>query len=157
MNSFSRNSRRNILISFVLLGVVALIVSFSLTTLFINKQKSTTSPGSPTASSPVSSTCNGKGVGKNAAGAYTFSWLHVNAQGAVVDENNCVVHLVGLNMGGLFLGGAGHPNLQDIQWFKQHVPMNIVREAFNTYWWQTDVYVPDQHMHFRQWLQTVVK
>lgn len=35
--------------------------------------------------------------------------------------------------------------------------MNIVREAFNAYWWQTDVYVPDAHMHFRQWLQTVVQ
>jgi hypothetical protein len=99
---------------------------------------------------------NGCGVSKNANGSNTFSWLHV-ANGKIVDANNCVVHLVGLNMGGLFLGGAGHSDPSVLNWFSQHIPMNVVREAYNAYWWDKDVYVPNEKMHFRQWLQTVVK
>ncbi len=107
-------------------------------------------------SQKVPNTANGCGVTQNPDGSYTFSWLHV-ANGKIVDANNCVVHLIGLNMGGLFLGSAGHAPFSAISWFKQHIAMNVVREAYNAYWWNTDVYVPDVRMHFRQWLETVVK
>jgi hypothetical protein len=121
------------------------------------------SPGQSVMLSPQSShnkqkplSGNGCGVSKNANGGNTFSWLHV-ANGKIVDANNCVVHLVGLNMGGLFLGAAGHSDPSVLNWFSQHIPMNVVREAYNAYWWDKDVYVPNEKMHFRQWLQTVVK
>ncbi len=59
-------------------------------------------------------------------------------------------------MGGLYVSSAGHQPPQAIAWFKQHIPMNVVREPFNSYWWDTNVYVPNAHMGFRQWLETVV-
>lgn len=153
MNDFPGNSHRNrnLLIFFVLLGLAVLVVGFSLSyVLIINRQNPSPTPGSVV-------TCTSKGAAKNADGSYSFAQLHINGQGQIVDPSNCVVHLVGMNMGAMFLGSAGHPSSQVIQWYKQHIPMNIVREAFNAYWWQTDVYVPDAQMHYRQWLQTVVK
>jgi hypothetical protein len=115
--------------------------------------------GSRTATSPSRSRPNlgnGCGIKQNQDGTFTFSWLHI-ANGTIMDENNCVVHLLGLNMGGLFLGAAGHADPSVLSWYEQHIPMNVVREAYNAYWWDTDVYVPNEKMHFRQWLQTVVK
>src|SRR6202043_3334375 len=115
--------------------------------------------GSKTATSPSRSRPNlgnGCGVKQNHDGTYTFSWLHI-ANGTIMDEHNCVVHLLGLNMGGLFLGAAGHATPTVLSWYKQNIPMNVVREAYNAYWWDTDVYVPNEKMHFRQWLETVVQ
>jgi hypothetical protein len=159
MNNFPENSHRNrnLIIFFVLLGLAVLVVAFSLSYVLILNKNNTTSTPTPTPGSGGVATCTGKGSSKNADGSYSFSPLHINGQGQIVDASNCVVHLVGMNMGALFLGSAGHPTPQVIQWYKQHIPMNIVREAFNTYWWQTDVNVPNAHMHYRQWLQTVVK
>lgn len=102
---------------------------------------------------PGSTSC---GVTRNPDGGYTFSRLHI-ANGRIAGANGCTVPLVGLNMGGLFLGAAGHSAPPVLSWYKQHIPMNVVREAYNAYWWDTDVYVPDEKMHFRQWLETVVK
>src|SRR5258708_5114415 len=111
----------------------------------------------PQSSSPTPrSKGNGCGSTRNPGGTYTFSRLHV-ANGKIVDENNCAIHLLGVNMGGLYLSSAGHASPSGISWYTQHIPMNIVREAYNAYWWNTDVYVPDERMHFRQWLETVVK
>jgi hypothetical protein len=155
-----RNTRRNLILFFILLGIVVLVGSFFLSSALLNKPGSPpTGVASPTVPSGTGTTgtCNGKGVVRNADGSYHFSRLHVNGQGAIVDSSNCIVHLVGLNMGGLFLAAAGHPSLQSIQWFKQQIPMNVVREAFNTYWWQTNVYVPNEHMPYQEWLKTVVK
>jgi len=119
-----------------------------------------TSPNSntppPHSTPPNSKLGNACGATKNPGGTYTFSRLHV-ANGKIVDQNNCLVPLVGLNMGGLFLGAAGHSDPSVLSWYKQNIPMNVVREAYNAYWWDTDVYVPDEKMHFRQWLETVVK
>ena len=99
---------------------------------------------------------NGCGETQNSNGSFTFSPLHVS-NGKIVDQNNCAVPLVGLNMGGLFLGAAGHADPTVLSWYSQNIPMNVVREAYNAYWWDTDVYVPNEKMHFRQWLETVVK
>jgi hypothetical protein len=96
------------------------------------------------------------GIKINPDGSSTFSWLHIS-NGRLFDEHNCPVHLLGVNMGGLFLGSAGHSPPSGISWYTQHIPMNIVREAYNAYWWNTDVYVPAERMHFRQWLETVVQ
>ena len=109
----------------------------------------------PQSSNPTPITGKACGATRNSNGTYVFSWLHI-ANGMTVDEHNCVTHLIGLNMGGLFLAAAGHAGPPAISWYKQHIPMNVVREAYNAYWWDTDVYVPNERMHFRQWLQTVV-
>ncbi|HJT55570.1 MAG TPA: cellulase family glycosylhydrolase [Ktedonobacteraceae bacterium] len=159
MNNYPGNPRRNrnLIIFFVLLALAVLIVSFSLTYVFIiNKNSSSTASTTPTPG-PGLATCTGQGATKNADGSYSFSPLHINGAGQIVDAHNCLVRLVGMNMGALFLGSAGHPTPPVIAWYKQHIPMNIVREAFNTYWWQTDVNVPNAKMHYRAWLQTVVK
>lgn len=159
MNNYPGNPRRNrnLIIFFVLLALAVLIVSFSLTYVFIiNKNSSPTASTTPTTGTGLA-TCTGQGATKNADGSYSFSPLHINGAGQIVDAHNCLVRLVGMNMGALFLGSAGHPTPSVIQWYKQHIPMNIVREAFNTYWWQTDVNVPNAKMHYRAWLQTVVK
>jgi hypothetical protein len=156
-NSINPRRKRNLLIFFALLAVVVLIASFSLSYIFLTRPSSPpTGSITPTTTTTGPATCNGQGVTKNADGSYTFSWLHVNSQGQVVDAHNCLVHLLGMNMGGLFLSSAGHQPPASISWYKQNVPMNVVREAINTYWWDTNVYVPNAHMHFQQWLETVI-
>ncbi|HEV2581838.1 MAG TPA: cellulase family glycosylhydrolase [Ktedonobacteraceae bacterium] len=100
----------------------------------------------------------GCGSVKNSQGTYTFSWLHVASDGKVVDENNCIVNLVGFNMAPLFLGDAvGSISAPKVAWYKQTFPMNLVRINFNSTWWDQDVYVPDAGMHFRAWLELNVK
>lgn len=73
--------------------------------------------------------------------------------------------LVGVNMGNLYEGDAGVGNVGKlglaaaqarIVWYKQHIPMNIVRVNFNAYWWDSNVFVPKAHMHFRQWLEQYI-
>src|SRR5436305_4473411 len=115
----------------------------------------TTSQRTATPAVTISSGCGAK---KNNDGTYRFSWLHVSPQGQVVDEKNCVVPLVGFNMGALFLGNAGgNTTFAKLQWYKQNFPMNVVRVNFNSRWWVDNVYVPDAKMNFRDWLQTYVK
>src|SRR5258708_37098163 len=100
MNNFPGNSRRNrnLIIFFVLLGLVVLIISFSLSYVLLNNRNSSptiSTTGSPTSTAGTGpATCNGQGVSKNADGSYSFSWLHVNGQGQVVDSGNGLVHLV---------------------------------------------------------------
>ncbi|HJT58660.1 MAG TPA: cellulase family glycosylhydrolase [Ktedonobacteraceae bacterium] len=144
------------------LGCVVLLLMVAvapLTLYFIHNYVSLNNPGGKTITLPSRAKPhigNGCGVSQNHDGSYTFSWLHV-ANGVIMDEQNCTVHLLGLNMGGLFLGAAGHADPTVLSWYSQHIPMNVVREAYNAYWWDTDVYVPKEKMHFRQWLETVVK
>jgi hypothetical protein len=40
--------------------------------------------------------------------------------------------------------------------FHQQLQSNLVRVNYNSYWWDTDAYVPNAHTHYRQWLQTYV-
>lgn len=87
--------------------------------------------------------------------------LHVSSSGNVVDPDGCVIHLLGINEGGLFLGDAsGTTDLSALrarmQFFHQTFHSNIVRVNYQAYWWTSDAYVPDARMHYRQWLQTYV-
>ena len=100
---------------------------------------------------------SGCGIQRKSDGAYSFSWLHVSPDGHVVDANGCIVPLVGMNMGGLFLGNAEAPHPDAIAWYKQTFHMNLVRVNFNSYWWDTNVYVPDEQMGYRQWLEEYVQ
>ena len=61
------------------------------------------------------------GIKINPDGSYTFSWLHIS-NGRLFDEHNCPVHLLGVNMGGLFVGSAGHSPPSGISWYTQHIP-----------------------------------
>lgn len=108
--------------------------------------------------SPMNTVCNPSGVQKNSNGAYTLTQLTTDPQGSVVSfqDQSCVIHLLGVNQGGLFLGHAGHPGTQAIIWEKNALHGNIVREALNAYWFNTDIFVPDQNIHFQQWLDTVI-
>ena len=97
------------------------------------------------------------GVQKKSDGTYSFSWLHVSPEGQVVDANECIVPLVGINMGGLFLMDAEAPHPNTIAWYKHTFQMNLVRVNFNSYWWDTNVFVPKEHMGYRQWLEQYVQ
>jgi hypothetical protein len=113
----------------------------------------TSSPGTP----GVVHTGTDCGVKKNSDGTYSFSWLHVAPNGLIADEQNCIVPLVGFNMGGLFLGDAGSKaSLSKIQAYKNLIPMNVARVNFNTRWWVDNVEVPHVGMRYRQWLQQYV-
>jgi cellulase (glycosyl hydrolase family 5) len=113
-----------------------------------------TATATPTGASMLGQGC---GVKQNSDGTYSFSWLHVSADGQVVDEKNCRVPLVGFNMGGLFIKDAGgKTTLSKIQWYKQTFPMNVARVNFNSRWWDDDVYVPSAGMHYRAWLQKYI-
>jgi len=146
-----------------MLGVFALVLALlavvvgSVAYFFLSvRHPEGTVQASPTPGQPANG-CRG-GITKNSDGSYSFSWLHVSADGKIVDEKGCVVPLVGFNMGGLFLADAsGGTKLANIAWYKQRFPMNIVRVNFNSLWWVNDVYVPKANMHFRQWLQQYVK
>jgi hypothetical protein len=98
----------------------------------------------------------GCGVQKNSNGTFSFSWLHVSPDGQVVDANGCIVPLTGINMGGLFLADAEAPHPNGIAWYKRTFQMNLVRVNFNSYWWDTNVFVPKENMGYRQWLQQYV-
>lgn len=88
----------------------------------------------------------------------THSWLHVDTKGIVVNEQGCIIPLVGLNMGSLYYGDAGGAtSLKDVLSFQRTFHTNLVRVNFNASWWNADVFVPKAHMHFRQWLQQYVQ
>ncbi|HLX39030.1 MAG TPA: cellulase family glycosylhydrolase [Ktedonobacteraceae bacterium] len=89
----------------------------------------------------------------NDNGIYHFSPLHVDSAGDIVNTSNCLVHLLGWNSVGAFLGAGGAIGPG------QNTPIihtNIDRVAFNSRWYESDVYVPDQRMHYRAWLQKIV-
>lgn len=116
----------------------------------------TYSPSSLLTQTPLpTSTYQAKGCGvtRSTDGTYHFSWLHVDSQGNVVDVNNCVVRLLGWNGVGAFLGNAGNigSGLGETL-----IHINVVRVAFNSRWYISDVYVPDQRMHYKAWLQKIV-
>jgi hypothetical protein len=153
-------NRRRVTSLLVVLAAVIIVASvgfyFVLNGTFSNNAQATPTAGRAKASPFTGKVCSG--VTKNSDGSYTFAWLHVSSNGYIVDQNNCVVPLDGVNMGGLFLGNAGgKQTLQDITNFKQLVPMDLVRVNFNTQWWNSNVYVPDAHMNYQQWLQQYVK
>jgi hypothetical protein len=106
--------------------------------------------------------CNATGVTHNADGSFTFAQLHVGSQGDVVDNNNCVIHLLGINQGGLNVTDAGGTtNLAReeaiMQFYHNTLHSSIVRVNYQAYWWTSDAYVPNAHLHYRQWLQTFVR
>jgi hypothetical protein len=154
------NNRRSI----ILLGIVLIIlVGAAGTTTYYLLKLATTLPlqsGEGTATATQGGTSvpgKGCGVKRNSDGTYTFSWLHVSADGQIVDEKDCRVPLVGFNMGGLFIKDAGgKATLSKIQRYKQNFPMNVARINFNSRWWDYDVYVPSAGMHYRAWLQKYI-
>jgi hypothetical protein len=104
----------------------------------------------PTAIPQVTTACS---VPENVNGTYHFSPLHVDSAGDIVNTSNCMVHLLGWNSVGAFLGNAGTIGSG------QNSPLihiNVVRIAFNSRWYESDVYVPDQRMHYQAWLQKIV-
>ena len=109
-----------------------------------------TAHGTATAISKVTQICS---TPESVNGTYHFSPLHVNSAGNVVNSSNCVVHLVGWNSVGAFLGNGGTigPGLNT-----PLIHINVVRIAFNSRWYESDVYVPNQRMHYKAWLQKIV-
>lgn len=147
-------------------GAALLVIAFSIAVYVVQIQpelshntagivSKKTPPGK--ASTPIAFTTPNCGVRKNADGSYHFSRLHTDTIGDVVDDSGCVAHLLGLNMGGLFLSTAFTPDATSVAWYKRTFQINIARVDYNAYWWNTDVYVPKYGMHFRQLLQGFVK
>ncbi|HVB24165.1 MAG TPA: cellulase family glycosylhydrolase [Ktedonobacteraceae bacterium] len=143
--------RLRLLAGFLLVLVVLAIVFVILV------QKQVFSGGNPSQSqtSATSTTAGGQlcNVTKNSDGSYHFSWLHVNATGDIVDSNNCRVPLLGWNAIGAFQGAGGSLGTSAVS---SSIHINVVRVAFNSRWYESDVYVPNQHMHFKAWLQKIV-
>ncbi len=160
-----RSSRWRILISFLLVLAVLVFVLFGFLLVTQDKLPNTSMPiilqphgaaptstgrTGPTAISQPGPSCT---TPQYLNGAYHFSWLHVDPSGNIVNENNCMVHLLGWNSVGAFLGNGGTTGTG------QNTPLihiNIVRVAFNSRWYESDVYVPDQRMHYKAWLQKIV-
>ena len=149
------NSRRVKPSKLIFISLAAVIIVAGVSFYFVHNQKST-------GSAVLTATGQTCGVHLNSNGTFTFSWLHINSTGQVVDSTGCVVRLLGVNEGAPFLGGAsGTTDLAGLaakmKWYHNALPANIARVNYNAYWWDTDAYVPDAHMHFKQWLQTYVK
>lgn len=119
---------------------------------------SLTLPPFPSTSTPsLGNAPKGCGVTKHADGTYSFAWLHVDTMGNVVDEKNCVVHLVGLNQGWLASGAGGYTTSQQINTWHQVMPYNLIRLNVNTYWWNTNVPVPAyNNLPFQQVLKQAI-
>jgi len=137
-----------LLVLVVLAGVLVVLVF----------QKQLFNPGSQSQTEATSTTgtqvC---GVTKNADGTYHFSWLHVSSTGDVVDSNNCRVPLLGWNSIGAFQGAGGSLGTSSSSpSVASSIHINIVRVAFNSRWYETDVYVPNQRMHYKAWMQKIV-
>ncbi|MEO8974014.1 MAG: cellulase family glycosylhydrolase [Ktedonobacteraceae bacterium] len=109
-----------------------------------------TTPTTPTTIPQVTTSCN---TPTNVNGTYHFSPLHVDSAGDIANASNCMVHLLGWNSVGAFLGNGGAigPGQNTIL-----IHTNVVRIAFNSRWYESDVYVPDQRMHYQAWLQKIV-
>lgn len=104
----------------------------------------------------------GKGCGIVKSGnGYSFSWLHV-ANGNIVDNNGCIVELVGFNWSQLEFGNAVGGGVktriseQSVAWYNQNFHMNVWRIPLNSDWWNNNVYVPLAHMQYQAWIEQVV-
>ncbi len=127
----------------LILGLVALVA-----TLHFLPQ-----PVQPQPARPVSGIACG--ITKTAAGGYTFARLHVNATGVVVNASGCPVPLEGWNSVGAFLGTGGAVGNEAAS-SSALLPGDIVRVAFNSRWYTQDVYVPNQALHYRDWIAVIV-
>jgi hypothetical protein len=148
----NRFSGRLRLLAGLLLVLVVLAIVF---VILVQKQvfnggKPSQSQTSATTTTPGGRVCN---VTKKSDGTYQFSWLHVDAAGDVVDSNNCRVPVLGWNAIGAFLGAGGSLGTSPVS---SSIHINVVRVAFNSRWYESDVYVPDQRMHYKAWLQKIV-
>src|SRR5258708_14885259 len=153
-------NRRLLALALILFALVVLLGSGILIYSLLNSNSPNQPPGTGTATVSTTQAVhsgNGCGVKHNNDGTYAFSWLHVSSDGKIVDQNNCIVHLLGLDSGWLASDSTGGPDVQTIASWKQAIPTNLVRIAYNSYWWNVDIYVPKYKMHFRQLLQNFVK
>jgi hypothetical protein len=126
--------------SIIVVMFAFLILAITATLLFMHyylPQVSIALPSLPNQDS--SSLCDHTGVQKHADGSFSFSPLTINPEGDIIDANNtgCNIYLLGVNQGGLFLGHAGNPSSQAIAWEKSALHINVVREAYNAYWYNT--------------------
>jgi hypothetical protein len=143
----------------LLAGFLFVVIILSIVFVILDVQGKLFNGGKPrqsqTSATVTTATVGGTGcsVTKKSDGAYQFSWLHVDTKGDVVDSNNCVVHLLGWNGIGAFLGNGGSLGNSD---GNPLVHINLVRVAFNSRWYESDVYVPDQRMHYKAWMQKIV-
>ncbi len=119
----------------ILVSFLFLICIIILSVLLVNKKQELRTRASGT-------NCNNTGVTKNPAGGYTFAQLHVNSQGNIVDPNNCVIHLLGLNQGWYASGGPGYDNPNALTSWHQNLPYNITRININSNWWNNNVALP---------------
>ncbi|MHB8596651.1 MAG: glycoside hydrolase family 5 protein [Ktedonobacteraceae bacterium] len=143
----------------LLVGFLVVVVILAIVFVVLAVQKQLFNGGTPpqsqtsaTVTTPVGPGCGG-GVTKNSDGTYHFPWLHVDSKGDIVDPNNCIVHLLGWNSVGAFLGNGGSLGKSG---GNPLVHINLVRVAFNSRWYESDVYVPDQRMHYKAWMQKIV-
>ena len=139
----------------LLAGFLLVLVVLAIVFLVLVLQKQLFNGGSQSQTSATATTAGTQvcGVTKNSNGTYHFSWLHVSSNGDVVDSNNCRVPLLGWNAIGAFLGAGGSLGSSAVS---SSIHINIVRVAFNSRWYESDVYVPNQRMHFKAWLQKIV-
>ncbi|MEO8974012.1 MAG: cellulase family glycosylhydrolase [Ktedonobacteraceae bacterium] len=132
----------------------SLLVLVVLAVVIVIVQKQFFNGGRPqTQNLATSGTNQACAVTKNPDGTYHFFWLHVDSQGDVVDSNNCRVPLLGWNAIGAFQGAGGAVGNAQVQTLLR---MNVVRMAFNERWYESNVYVPAQRMHYQAWLQKIV-
>lgn len=87
--------------------------------------------------------CNTTGVTKNPNGTFSFAALHVDTNGSIVDGSGCVVKLVGVNYGWLDSDAANTGSASDIAKWKVAIPMNVVRIALNSYWYNNGATAPN--------------
>src|SRR5579872_6000128 len=140
----------------LLAGFLLVLVVLAIVFLVLVLQKQIFNGGSPQSQTSATATSAGTqvcGVTKNSNGTYHFSWLHVSSNGDVVDSNNCRVPLLGWNAIGAFQGAGGSLGSSSVS---SSIQINVVRVAFNSRWYESDVYVPNQRMHFKAWLQKIV-
>lgn len=106
---------------------------------------------------PNRAICRQSGATKT-PGGYHFSWLHVDSRtGYIMDEHNCIVDLRGFNTSGTEFADGVSPftglTSQRLTWFNSMFKMNYIRLNLNVGWWNSDLYVPNAHMHYRAWIQ----
>lgn len=100
--------------------------------------------------------CNNTGVTKNSDGTYSFAWLHVDTSGSVVDQNNCIVQILGINTGNTYWGNAEHPDLTAMTFYKSHIIFNAIRLNYQAYWWNMNVSVPDRSIGYQTWIKQII-
>ncbi len=91
----------------------------------------------------AASSCNTTGVTQNPDGSFSFASLRV-ANGTIVDPSGCVVKLVGFNYGWMDSDSVDIQSLADITSWKAMVPINVVRVAVNSYWYDNS-YIPPNY------------